>query len=73
MRDCDGDGRLSEDEYATILWCYGISDEHAREAFRTLTANQDGYLTNPDMERVFAEFFRSDDTAAPGNAMIGPY
>lgn len=70
--DRDGDGKLSEDEYATILWCYGIGDEPARAAFRYLTAQRGGALSTADMERVFAEFFRSDDPDAPGNWMIGP-
>lgn len=72
MGDRDGDGRLNEDEYATILWCYGIADANARAAFRHLVTDGSGYLTNQAMEQVFAEFFRSDDPSAPGNAMIGP-
>lgn len=71
--DQDGDGRLDEDEYATILWCYGIPDADARAAFRHLVTDGSGYLTNTAMEIVFAEFFRSDDPAAPGNWMIGPF
>ena len=70
--DRDGDGRLDEAEYATILWCYGIADADARAAFRHLVTDGSGYLTNAAMEIVFAEFFRSDDPAAPGNWMIGP-
>lgn len=70
--DQDGDGRLDEDEYATILWCYGIADADARAAFRQLTTASSGYLTNGAMEQIFAEFFRSDDPDAPGNWMIGP-
>jgi Ca2+-binding EF-hand superfamily protein len=71
MGDRDGDGRLDESEYATILWCYGIGDEAARTAFRHLVTDGSGYLTTTAMERVFAEFFRSDDPNAPGNWMIG--
>lgn len=70
--DQDGDGRLDEDEYATILWCYGIADADARTAFRHLVTDGSGYLTTAAMEQVFAEFFRSDDPDAPGNWMIGP-
>ena len=70
--DQDGDGKLNENEYATILWCYGISDEDARTAFRHLVGDGSAYLTLAAMEKVFAEFFRSDDPAAPGNWMIGP-
>jgi hypothetical protein len=70
--DRDGDGRLDENEYATILWCYGIADADARAAFRHLVTDGSGYLTNAAMEKVFAEFFRSDDPDAPGNWMIGP-
>lgn len=70
--DQDGDGRLNEDEYATILWCYGIADVDARVAFRHLATDGSGYLTNQAMAQIFAAFFRSDDPAAPGNWMIGP-
>lgn len=72
MGDQDGDKQLDENEYATILWCYGIAEADARAAFRHLVTDGSGYLTNAAMEQVFAEFFRSDDPAAPGNAMIGP-
>jgi Ca2+-binding EF-hand superfamily protein len=70
--DRDGDGRLDENEYVTILWCYGIADVDARAAFRHLVTDGSGYLTNAAMEKVFAEFFRSDDPDAPGNWMSGP-
>lgn len=73
MGDRDGDGKLDEDEYATILWCYGIADDPARAAFRRLAASGSGLMTTAAMERVFAEFFRSDDPHAPGNWMIGPF
>jgi hypothetical protein len=69
--DRNGDGILNEDEYATILGCYGIADDAARAAFRHLTVDRGGSLTLPAMEQVFAEFFRGDDPALPGNAMIG--
>jgi juvenile hormone diol kinase len=73
MGDKNGDGQLDEGEYATILWCYGIGDDAARAAFRRLVADGSGLMTNATMERVFAEFFRSDDPDAPGNWMIGPF
>lgn len=70
--DQDGDGNLDETEYATILCCYGIAAADARTAFRYLVTDGSGYLTNRAMEQIFAEFFRSDDPASPGNWMIGP-
>ncbi len=70
--DQDGDGRLDEDEYTTILWCYGIAEADARAAFRHLVTDGSGYLSNATMEQLFAEFFRSADPEAPGNWMIGP-
>ncbi|MCX6050296.1 MAG: EF-hand domain-containing protein [Chloroflexi bacterium] len=73
MGDRNGDGQLSEDEYATILWCYGISDENARIAFHQLANTGATYLTTRAMERAFAEFFRSDDPNAPGNWLVGPF
>jgi len=70
--DIDGDGRLNEDEYTKILWCYGIADADARKAFQHLVTDGSSSLTNAAMEQVFAEFFRSDDPSAAGNWMIGP-
>ncbi len=73
MGDRDRDGMLDEDEYATILWCYGITDADARAAFRHIVPDGGTHLSNEAMERVFAEFFRSDEPYAPGNWMIGPF
>ena len=70
--DQDSNGKLDEDEYTTILWCYGIADADARAAFRHLVTDGSSYLTTTAMEKAFAEFFRSDDPDAPGNWLIGP-
>ena len=54
-----------------VLWPTDSGTKRHRVAFRHLTTDHGGYLTLPAMEQVFAEFFRGDNPALPGNAMIG--
>jgi len=59
--DQDRDGRLSTDEYAKVLWCYGGTRDQAAEAFRRLDRGP------------IKEFYLSDDPEAPGNWLLGSY
>lgn len=70
--DRDGTGYLDIDEYTSILSCYGIAPDDARDAFRKISLT-DGQLSLADMGRAFEEYFRSDDPEAPGNWMMGPF
>jgi len=71
--DRDGDGRLSGVEYVAMLGCYGVREEAAREAFRHMDRDGNGYLTTEEIMKVAKEFYLSDDPDAPGNWMAGPY
>ena len=71
--DRDGDGKLSADEYVKLEWCYGVTEEAAREAFRHLDRDGDGYLTLEEGMKAIEEFYLSDDPDAPGNWLFGPY
>jgi Ca2+-binding EF-hand superfamily protein len=70
--DRDGDGRLSGVEYAALAACYGIPEKAAREAFRHLDRNANGYISVEELMQDVREFY-GDDPDAPGNWMAGPY
>jgi Ca2+-binding EF-hand superfamily protein len=71
--DQDGDGKLSSQEYVKALWCCGVGEEAAREAFQHLDRDGSGYLTIEKILKALKEFYRSDDPEAPGNWLMGPY
>ena len=71
--DRDGDGRLSGVEYVALLGCYGFGEEAAREAFRYLDRDGNGYISTEEFMENLKEFYLSDDPDAPGNWMAGPY
>jgi len=71
--DQDHDGKLSVDEYAKLLWCYGGQDQDARNAFRHLDRDADGYLDVDEIVKAVEEFYLSDDPDAPGNWLLGSY
>lgn len=71
--DRDGDQRLSADEFVKLEWCYGATEETARVIFQHLDRDEDGYLTIEECRQDAEEFYRSDDPAAPGNWLFGPY
>jgi Ca2+-binding EF-hand superfamily protein len=71
--DQNKDGKLSADEFVKLEWCYGVGEDAAREAFRKLDRNGDGYLTIEEGTQAAREFYLSDDPAAPGNWLFGPY
>lgn len=71
--DQDRDGKLNVDEYAKLLWCYGGQDQAAREAFRRLDRDGDGYLDVGEIVEAVKEFYLSDDPDAPGNWLLGAF
>jgi len=70
--DRDGDGRLSGVEYAAFIGCGGVGEEAAREAFRRLDRDGNGYLSIDELMQNVKEFY-GDDPDAPGNWSAGPY
>jgi Ca2+-binding EF-hand superfamily protein len=72
MWDRDGDGTLSGVEYAALLECYGATEKAAREAFRRLDRDGNGYLSVEELTQSVREFY-GDDPDAPGNWTLGPY
>jgi Ca2+-binding EF-hand superfamily protein len=73
LSDQDGDGRLSEREYTSNMGAYGLDAAHARAAFARLDRDADGYIGKDELLKDVEEFYYSDDPAAPGNWLVGPY
>jgi Ca2+-binding EF-hand superfamily protein len=71
--DGDGDGKISQKEWAGLLSVYNVSSVYAPLVFPKLDANQDGFLSKEEVLALIREFFYSDDPEAPANAMFGPY
>jgi len=71
--DRDGDGRLSGVEFVALSGCWGIGEGAAREAFRHLDRDGNGYITTEEFMKDVEEFYLSDDPDAPGNWLVGPY
>jgi Ca2+-binding EF-hand superfamily protein len=71
--DRDGDGRLSGVEFVALGGCYGVGEGAAREAFRHLDRDGNGYITTEEFMKNVKEFYLSDDPDAPGNWLVGPY
>ncbi len=66
MLDADGNGTISEKEYAGLISAMG-SDVNAGEIFKKLDRAGQGRLTLLDIERLTLEFVLSQDPDAPGN------
>ncbi|MCB0183242.1 MAG: EF-hand domain-containing protein [Caldilineaceae bacterium] len=73
LLDTDKDGKVSVPEYAAYLTAWGTTEAEIAETFRRLDHNGDGYLTADELRQNAEEFFFSDDPAAPGNWLVGPY
>ena len=71
--DSNKDGKVSQPEYHAYMTAFHATDAEAAEAFRQLDRNRDGYLTTDELLKNAEEFFLSDDPAAPGNWLVGPY
>lgn len=66
MLDRDGNGTISEKEYAALLKAMG-SDANPSEVYARLDRAGRGWLTLLDLERLMLEFVLSQDAQAPGN------
>ena len=73
LSDQDGDGKLSEHEYVTNMRAYGLDEAHAKEAFQQLDRDADGFISKDELMKDVEEFYYSNDPAAPGNWLVGPF
>jgi Ca2+-binding EF-hand superfamily protein len=70
--DVDGDGRLDEAEFVTLLRLFNATSvNEASEIFRMLDTGGDGYLSLAEILDALCDFYISEDPDAPGNSLFG--
>ncbi|MFN8491576.1 MAG: EF-hand domain-containing protein [Caldilineaceae bacterium] len=73
LLDSNKDGKVSATEFAAYLAGWRATETESAEAFRHLDHNGDGYLTADELRQHAEEFFFSEDPAAHGNWLVGPF
>jgi Ca2+-binding EF-hand superfamily protein len=71
--DRDGDGRVTQEEYAFIYQFGGLDPAQAAAAFARLDLDGDGFLSVSEIMTLLGQFFRSNDPRDPGNWLFGPF
>ncbi len=71
--DENGDGVISQAEWAGLLSVFNVSPIYASDVFTKLDSNQDGSLSREEVLQLIQDFFHSDQLDAPANFMFGPY
>ncbi|MEO0869626.1 MAG: EF-hand domain-containing protein, partial [Cyanobacteria bacterium J06642_11] len=71
--DDDGDGQMSQAEWAELFQVYNIHPAYAPASFEKLDANNDGVLSREEILALIDDFFCGDDVNSAANSMFGPY
>lgn len=71
--DQDGNGKMSQEEWAGLLSVYNVSPVYAPIIFPKLDTNGDGFLTKEEIVKLVYDFYYSTDPDNPANSMFGPY
>lgn len=72
LLDTDGDGEVSEREFAVWQDVFRTAPEDRDEAFRRLDTDGSGSLTVDELLSAIREYYRSPDADAAGNWLYGP-
>jgi len=71
--DLNGDGKVSSDEYRAFLKAYRVDvGPWTDTVFRGADRDGDGFMSKDEVFKTVAEFYYSDDPAAPGSGLFGP-
>lgn len=70
--DADGDGMISEGEFAGFFKLLGLDPSMAPGSFQAIDTNNDGLLSQEEFVTAGSEFFLSEDPALPTKLFWGP-
>lgn len=71
--DGDGDGRITEQEYADWLSALGLAaDTDIGSAFAGFDKNADGYLSVEEFSDVYHQYWSDFDPTTPAHRWLGP-
>lgn len=73
LMDSDQDGKISAKEYENVVRAYGYQNVDVPGNFKTFDADGDGFLSRAEVIKVSAEFWLSEDPAAPANYIYGKF
>ncbi|XP_033217466.1 calexcitin-2 [Belonocnema kinseyi] len=69
LEDSSGDGSIDEVEFSAVCSSHGVEDSEARDAFKKLQVGDE--VTREKFQKLWREFFSSDEPNAPGNFIFG--
>lgn len=73
IADVDGDGKLVVDEH--VRWTgslMSLPESDAREVFRRLDEDADGFITTHDLLEAIREYYFNDAPDSTGSWLLGP-
>jgi Ca2+-binding EF-hand superfamily protein len=71
--DENGDGLIAIEEHKQVVKAWKGSDAGVDEVFPRLDRDGYGYLSRAEFRELWADFWRGDDPASPGQWVFGPY
>ncbi|WP_052869584.1 EF-hand domain-containing protein [Streptomyces niger] len=69
--DKDGNGKVTQREFARFQKAFGTTSENSERAFRELDRNGNGYLSVDELTEAWREYYTSADPNARGNWLYG--
>ncbi|XP_026322779.1 calexcitin-1-like [Hyposmocoma kahamanoa] len=70
LADVANDGTIDAEEFGTVCECFGLDKNESMESFKKLTGGK-AQINFAEYEKLFQEYFTSDDVNAPGNNIFG--
>lgn len=71
--DQDSNGKISEQEWISLLAVFNVLPIYASSIFLNLDVNQDGFLNQEEVLTLIHDFFYLNEPSSPANFMFGPY